>query len=74
MNVDALKLDQSARIVFSEVKEHKALPLLEISAVTGIRDDELRKAINELVRHKLVTWSRAADWANSIVSLSGSCY
>jgi RIO-like serine/threonine protein kinase len=71
---DVLNLTEPARIVFSEIKQHKAMPVLEIAAVTGIRGQELKEAVNALVEQKLVIRSGSSEWTSSIVSLSGRFY
>ena len=67
-------LGEPARRVFVEIQQHKAMPLLEISAVTGIRGVELNSAINSLVQEKLVTLSHGGDLAKTIVSISGKYF
>lgn len=69
-----LDLDEPTKTIFLEVRQHQAMPFLEIAAATGIRGFKLRESLNLLVRENLVTLSKAGDMANSIVSVSGSAY
>lgn len=74
MNDLSLELDQSAKDVFTEIRRHKAMPVLEIAAVTDIRGDELEQAIQTLADKKLVTLSKPTDLLGSIVSISGKYF
>ncbi len=69
-----LNLDEPARKVFFEIQQHKAMPFLEIAAVTGVRGSELKRVVKELVHGNLVTLSKARDLADSIVSISGKYF
>jgi hypothetical protein len=72
MSEQALELDAPTEKVFIEVRQHKAMPFLEIAAVTGVRGSQLRESLGLLVRENLVKLSKAEDMTNSIVSFSGS--
>jgi RIO-like serine/threonine protein kinase len=74
MNDLSLELDQPAKDVFTEIRRHKAMPALEIAAVTDIRGDELEQAIQTLADKKLVTLSKPTDLLGSIVSISGKYF
>jgi hypothetical protein len=66
-------LDENARIVFTEVRQHKAMPLFEIAAATGIRGIELQGTVRGLEEQHLVT-VRGSEPADTIVSVSGSYF
>jgi hypothetical protein len=63
----------SAGRVFTEIRTHKAMPLFEIAAATGIRGEELDVTVKGLEEQNLVT-VKGADPAHTIVSVSGSYY
>jgi len=71
-----IELDATTKRVFFELQRHKAMPFLEIAAVTGIRGSELRRVVDYLTHEKLVTVSRNADsnLSSSIVSISGKYF
>jgi len=71
-----IELDDTAKKVFFELQRHKAMPFLEIAAVTGIRGSELRRVVDQLAHKKLVTVSKtpASDLSGSIVSISGKYF
>ena len=71
-----IELDDLTKKVFFEVQRQKAMPFLEIAAVTGIRGSELRRAVNQLAKENLVTVSKTADsdLSGSIVSISGKYF
>jgi hypothetical protein len=69
-----IELDEPTKEIFFEVQRHKAMPLLEIAAATGIRGAELEKAVSTLARKKLVTLSKPSDLFSSIVSISGKYF
>jgi hypothetical protein len=68
------ELNSSSASVFTEVRLHKAMPLYEIAATTGIRGDELYVTVQDLAKRNLVTIKEANDPADAIVSVSGSYY
>ncbi|MBI4325010.1 MAG: helix-turn-helix transcriptional regulator [Chloroflexi bacterium] len=65
---------EKANIVFKELCQHKAMPLLEIASATGIRGKELRHTIKELADNNFVTIKGGDDPATTIVSVSGKNY
>lgn len=67
------QLGESAAKIFTEICIHKAMPLFEIAATTGIRGEELDVTVKDLQEQKLVTVS-GEDPAHMIVSVSGSYY
>ena len=71
-----IELDDATKRVFFELQRHKAMPFLEIAAVTGIRGSELRRVVDYLTHEKLVTVSRNSDsnLSGSIVSISGKYF
>lgn len=71
-----IDLDDTTKKVFFELQRHKAMPFLEIAAVTGVRGSELRRVVDQLANEKLVTVSKPADsnLSASIVSISGKYF
>ena len=53
--VDIQQLDPMTQRVFIEIRRYKAMPFLELAAVTGIRGIELKNIVDSLVRRGLVT-------------------
>ena len=47
--------DERAFKVLREIRLRKAMPLLEIAALTGVRGRELKEAIDQLAASELVT-------------------
>ena len=68
------QLDDPAREIFFKIRGKKAMPFLEIAAVTGIRGQELEAAVTTLAKKKLVTVSKPDDLFGSIVSISGKYF
>ena len=66
-------LDESSEKVFAEVRTHKAMPLLEIAAATGIRGDALEGTVKDLEDRNLVV-VQGTDPVNKIVTVSGKYY
>jgi hypothetical protein len=64
--------DEKARRVFREIRLRKAMPLLEIAALTGVRGRELKETIDQLAADELVTLQGEGNPATTIVSLSDS--
>ncbi len=71
MGESTIDLDESSKNVLDQVRQQKAMPFLEIAAMTGVRGRDLEKAIGALERRKLVTVSKPNDLFSSIVSING---
>ena len=74
MNELTISLEEPMKKIFFEVQQHKAMPFLEIAAVTGVRGDQLKESISFLLRENLIKLSNAEDMANSIVSVNGKYF
>lgn len=66
-------LNQAAERVFAEVYAHKAMPLFEIAAATGIQGETLRGTVKMLLDQNLVTVT-GVDPIRTIVSISGKYF
>ena len=62
------------RIVFEALRRYKAMPLLEIAAVTGVADKRVQEIVDELAREKKVKIANRERILDAIVTLSGKCY
>jgi hypothetical protein len=66
-----LELDEPTREVFHEIRQQKAMPFLEIAALTGVGGAQLKEAVDKLASKNLVTVSKPNDLFSSIISISG---
>lgn len=57
--------------VFTELQQHKAMPLLEIASVTGVQVSTLTQAVTQLAANDFVELNGNSDPSTMIVSLSG---
>ncbi len=62
------------QIVFDALRKYKAMPLLEIAAVTGFSDKRVREIVDALAREKKVKVANPDRILDAIVTLSWKCY
>jgi hypothetical protein len=70
--VEALAPEPAA--VLAQVRQRKALPLLEIAAKTGIRGDTLKGVVRSLAEKNFVIVTKLDDPASAIVSIASELY
>ena len=64
--------EEPAVLVLKVVREHQALPFLEIAALTGLRISVLKAAVKELADKKMVKLYGPDEPSHRVVGVSGS--
>jgi len=68
-----LRAEEPAVRVLRIVRDHHALPFLEIASLTGMRISLLKELVKELESKDLVKLYGPDDPSNLVVGVSGSC-
>jgi hypothetical protein len=66
--------NKEPELVLEALRKHKSMPLLELTSITGIKEDRLEKIIIELSRRRCVKVSHPEDILEMVVTLDSKLW